>query len=162
MPEEAENSFQQVKSALSSETVATYPRSDRVYLLIVDAATGTPEAKGGLGAILCQTDAKGEHRVISYASRALTNNEKNYTPFTLKMQAACWGMNYFSTYLKGHKFILFIDHKPLEKLSTVYTKTLARINEYMGTYNFETRHEKGYEIGYYLSRHPINEVVFGY
>jgi hypothetical protein len=56
--------------------VVAYPRSDRVFSLIVDAATGTPEAKGGLGAILCQTDAKGEPRVISYSSRALTDSEK--------------------------------------------------------------------------------------
>jgi hypothetical protein len=119
---EAESSFQQLKSALCSEPVVVYPRSDRCYSLIVDAATGTPEAKGGLGAILCQTNAKGEPRVISYASRALTDSEKNYTPFLLEMQAACWGMDHFITYLKGHNFILFTNHKPLEKLSTVHTK----------------------------------------
>ena len=58
------------------------------------------------------------------------------------MQAACWGLDHFSTYLKVHKFILFTNHKPLETLSTVHTKTLARINEYMGTYNFKIRHKK--------------------
>jgi hypothetical protein len=79
------------------------------------------------------------------------------------MQAAYWGMHHFSTYLKGHKFILFTDHKPLEKLSTVQTKTLARINEYMGTYNFDIRHKKGNEMpADYLSRHPIDEISFRY
>jgi hypothetical protein len=129
MPEKDEKSFQLLKSALYSEPVIAYPKSDKVYSLIVDAATGNPEAKGGLGVILCQTDAKGEPRLISYASRALTDSEKNYTPFLLEMQAECWGMDYFSTYLKGHKFTLFTNHKPLEKLSTVHMKTLARINE---------------------------------
>ncbi len=60
MPEAAEKLFQQLKTALFSEPVVAYPRSNRVYSLIVDAATSTLEAKGGLGAILCQTDAKGE------------------------------------------------------------------------------------------------------
>jgi len=31
------------------------------------------------------------------------------------MLAASWAMDYFDTYLKGRKFKLFTDHKPLEK-----------------------------------------------
>jgi transposase InsO family protein len=43
------------------------------------------------------------------------------------MQAAIFGMDYFETYLRGRKFALYTDHKPLCKLSTVHTKTLNRL-----------------------------------
>jgi hypothetical protein len=75
-------------------------------LALVDAATGTKEEKGGLGVILYQTDNKGHLRVISYANRVLSFREKYYTPFHLKVQAACWGMDHFRMLLSGQKFIL--------------------------------------------------------
>jgi hypothetical protein len=53
----------------------------------VDASTGTSEMKSGLGAILCQTDEKGEERIIAYTSRQLLKHEKNYTPFLVEIQA---------------------------------------------------------------------------
>jgi hypothetical protein len=76
----------------------------------VDAATDTEDQKGGLGAILCQTDEKGNPRVIYYTSRALSINEKNYTPFLLETQAACWVKDNFSTFLKRSKINSL--HKP--------------------------------------------------
>ena len=46
-----------------------YPRKDRPYSLIVDACTGNYKNMGGMGAILCQTDKKGNEKVIAYASK---------------------------------------------------------------------------------------------
>ncbi len=40
------------------------------------------------------------------------------------MQAAIFGMETFEVHLKGRQFKLFTDHKPLEKLGKVHTKTL--------------------------------------
>jgi hypothetical protein len=40
------------------------------------------------------------------------------------MQAAIFGMEMFEVHLKGRLFKLFTDHKPLEKLVKVHTKTL--------------------------------------
>jgi hypothetical protein len=76
LPEKALNAFETLKNALCSEPVIAYPRSDRTFSLIVDAATGKKKKKGGLGEIICQTDKQGDPRVISYASRALTISEK--------------------------------------------------------------------------------------
>ena len=39
------------------------------------------------------------------------------------MDAAIWGMNHFKTYVVGKHFALFTDHKPLETLGKVHTKT---------------------------------------
>ncbi len=91
------------------------------------------KSPGGLGAILTQINQAGEHCVIAYASRKLQKHECNYTPFSLEMQAAIWGMDHFGTYLRGRKFTLFTDHRPLEKLGNV------RSSGNFPTLNFSTR-----------------------
>jgi hypothetical protein len=67
-------------------------------------------------------------------------------PFLLEMQAAIWGMEHFSTYLRGRKFTLYTDHRPLEKLGKVHTKTLNRLQEAMNTFDFEIIYKKGSEM----------------
>ena len=46
-----------------------YPRKDRTYAVLVDAATGTPEVDGGMGTILAQIDPHGTFHAIAYASK---------------------------------------------------------------------------------------------
>ena len=109
LPPAALNAFQALKTALCSQPIVAYPRKDRPYALLVDAAVGTTtktangdietKQEGGLGAILCQSDEHGKFHVIAYASRALSKHEKNYTPFLLKMQAVCWGIQHFDVHL---------------------------------------------------------------
>jgi hypothetical protein len=94
-----------------------FPKSDRQYALITDAATGTADTRGGIGAILTQVDKDGNLHAISFASRQLKDHEMNYSPFLLEAATAVSGMDFFNEYLKGKRFILFTDHKPLEKLT---------------------------------------------
>ena len=58
-PPPALQSFKELQTALCSEPVVNYPRKDRPYALIVDAASGNDKAEGGLGAVLCQADPQG-------------------------------------------------------------------------------------------------------
>jgi len=81
LPEDALKAFRELQSILCSEPVVDYPRKNRPYSLITDAALGDEKNDGGLGAILTQQNEKGEHCVIAYASRKLQKHEKNYTPF---------------------------------------------------------------------------------
>jgi hypothetical protein len=60
--------FKVLQQQLTSEPVMAFPRSDRHYTLITDAATGTVDSAGGLGAILMQMDVQGNHFTISFAS----------------------------------------------------------------------------------------------
>ena len=94
LPPDARQAFDELKAILLSELVMSYPRQDRPWALITDAALGDSDQKrpGGLGAILTQTDKKGEHHVIAYTSSNLAPAEKNYTLFLLEMQASLWGM----------------------------------------------------------------------
>ena len=144
---------------MCSEPIVAYPRRNRTYTLITNASLGLAVKPAGLGAILTQLDEKGDHHVIAYESRKLQKHECNYTPFLLEMQAALWGMDHFDTYLRGRLFILFTDHQPLEKLGKVHTKTLNRLQEAMGRYNFEIMYKKGSEMpADYLSRNVVAAV----
>ena len=159
LPIDSLKSFRELQTILCSEPVIGYPRRDRDYALITDAALGDDKNPGGLGAILTQIDQKGEHVVIAYASRKLQKHEKNYTPFLIEMQAAIWGMEHFHTYLRGRHFTLFTDHKPLEKLGKVHNKTLNRLQEIMNTYDFEIIYKKGSEMpADFLSRNVISSI----
>ncbi len=134
--------FNELQFALCSEPVVNYPRKDRPYALIVDASTGGEKNEGGFGAILCQADERGKLHVIAFASLSLSKHEKNYTPFLAELYACCWGINHFNVYLRVHKFTLDTDHKPLEKLSTVHTKTYNRLQQIMNEHNFLIKHKK--------------------
>ena len=132
-----------------------FPRADRQYALITDAATGTADTPGGLGAILTQKDKFDNFYAISYASRQLKDHEKNYSPFLLESAAAVWGMDTFNEYLKGKQFILYTDHKPLEKMGHLHTKTMNRLQSALLEHDFVIQYKKG-EImpADYLSRLP--------
>jgi hypothetical protein len=115
LPEKALKAFYILQKQLTSGLVMAFPKSDRQYALITDAATGTADTPGGLGAILTHGDKEGNFHAISFASRQLKDHEMNYSPFLLEAAAAVWGMDFFNEYLKGKRFILYTDHKPLEK-----------------------------------------------
>ncbi len=99
-----------------------FPRADRQYALITDAATGMADTPGGLRAILTQKDEFHTFFAISYASLQLKEHEKNYSPTLLESAAAVWDMDVFNEYLKGETFVLFMDHKPLKKWATYILK----------------------------------------
>ncbi|MBM3429159.1 MAG: hypothetical protein FJX95_10300, partial [Bacteroidetes bacterium] len=158
LPPNAMKAFQTLQQQLISKPVIGFPRRDKPYQLYVDAATGNEDHDGGLGGILCQIQENEKPVVIAYASRSLSKHERNYTPFLLEMTAAVWAMDHFDNYLRGKHFTLFTDHKPLEKLGKVHTKTLNRLQQAMMDYSFVVQHKAGKEMpADYLSRH-VNEI----
>jgi hypothetical protein len=80
-----------------------------------------------MGAVLLQ-EQKDKTEQVVYASRGLKDHKVNYPAFPLKKAAACWGIDYFDTYLTPPKqFPLCTDHRPLETMSTVHKKTLNNL-----------------------------------
>jgi hypothetical protein len=138
--------FRSLQEMLCAEPVMAYPRYDRTYALIVDASTGTDQKEGGMGAILCQIDKNGKFHALSYASKQLIKHEKNYSPFLLEMDAVVWAMEYYQEYLRGRRFIMYTDHKPLETMGTLHTKTMNRLQLAMMDFDFEIRYKKGSEM----------------
>jgi Integrase zinc binding domain/RNase H-like domain found in reverse transcriptase len=73
----------------------------------------------------------------------------------LEAAAAVWGMETFNEYLRGKQFILFTDHKPLEKLRPLHTKTPNRLQTALLEHNFVVQYKKGTNMPTdYLSRLP--------
>jgi hypothetical protein len=101
LPDQALQAFYALKKQLTLEPVMAFPKADRQYALITDAAMGTADTPGGLGAILTQVDKEGNFYAISFASRQLKDHKKNYSPFLLEATATVWGMDFFNEYLKG-------------------------------------------------------------
>jgi hypothetical protein len=51
-------------------------------------------------------------------------------------------MDVFNEYLKGKKFILFTDHKPLEKMGHLHTKTMNRLQAALLEHDFVIQYQK--------------------
>jgi hypothetical protein len=155
LPEQALQAFYALQKQLTSDPVMAFPKADWQFALITDAATGTADTPGGLGAILTQVDKAGNFYAISFASHQLKDHEKNYSPFLLEAVAAVWGMDFFNEYLKGKRFILYTDHKPLEKLGHLHSKTLNRLQTALLEHDFVIQYKKGSNMpADYLSQLP--------
>lgn len=164
LPERAKRAFEDLKNQLCSEPILAFPHPNRPFTLETDAAAGDEEQLGGLGAILLQENEKGDKRVVSYASRVLKEAERNYSAYLLEMQAIIFGLETNHVYLHGQAhFVVLTDHKPLEKLDKVHTKTLNRLQELMSHYFFELRYRPGIEnsAADALSRNAVNALGVG-
>ena len=95
----------------------------------------------GLGAVLQQT-VKGSERVVSFASRALHQHEKNYSTIEKEMLAIVWAKGHFRFYLYGKPFLLKTDHQPLVCLKSMKEPQgrLARWLAAIAEYEFSVQH----------------------
>jgi hypothetical protein len=77
------------------------------------------------------------------------------------MQAAIFEMETFEVNLKGQHFKLFTDHKPLEKLGKVHTKTLNHLQQMMNLFSFDIIYKQGDEMpADFLSQNAVNSIQF--
>lgn len=80
----------------------------------------------GLGAVLTQ-----DGKIISYASKGLSDVEKRYSQTEKEALAIVWGIEHFHLYLFGSEFIMTTDHKPLEIIfNNPRSKPPARIERW--------------------------------
>jgi hypothetical protein len=77
------------------------------------------------------------------------------------MQAAIFGMETFEVHLKGRHFKLFTDHKRLEKLGKVHTKTLNWLQQMMNLFSFEVIYKRRDEMpAKFLSQNAVDAINF--
>ena len=113
-----------------------------------------------MGAVLAQRLPNDKEVVLAYASRSLKPNEQNYSAYLLEAAASSWAIDHYSVFLRGRPFTLFTDHKPLESLSKIHTKTLNRLQQQMLEYDFDIRYKEGKTnvIADALSRNTVDEI----
>ena len=115
--EECEQAFQFLKNAITSAPILAIADPKISYELHTDAS------RSGLGAALYQKH-NGCLRPVAYASRGLSNTERNYPAHKLEFLALKWSITEkFSDYLYGSHFLVLTDNNPL-----TYVMTSARLD----------------------------------
>ena len=105
-----QQAFERLKSYLTSAPVLAYPDFSRDFILETDACVL------GLGAILSQRQEDGSIHPIAYASRSLSQPEKNYGITELETLAVVWAFSHFRAYLYGHKVTVYTDHSAVKAI----------------------------------------------
>ena len=136
-----EEACQNIVYKLTHAPVLAFADSAKHYILHVDASLN------GLGAVLNQEYPEGI-RPVAFASRKLSQAERNYPVHQLEFLALKWAVvDKFHDYLYGAKFTVRTDNNPL-----TYVLTTARLNATghrwlaaLSTYDFSIRYKPGRE-----------------
>lgn len=139
--EECQQTFEALKSKLTTAPVLAYADFSLPFILEVDAS------HGGLGAVLSQ-EQEGRVRPIAYASRGLRPTERNmanYSSMKLEFLALKWAMTEkFREYLLGHKCLVYTDNNPLSHLSTAKLgATEQRWAAQLASFDFDVKYRSG-------------------
>ena len=140
--EPCQNAFKELKRALTSPPVLTYPVYSKPFIVEVDASND------GLGAVLSQ-EQDGKIRPIAYASRGLRGTEKNmhnYSSRKLELLALKWAVTKkFREYLISSTFTVLTDNNPLTYLQTKgkLKAVEQRWASELANFNFELKYGAG-------------------
>ena len=137
LPEEAQKAFKDLQQALSQRPLLVWPDLNKEMELYVDASDYA------VSSCLAQRDDQGEPKVIGYHSRQLQKHEKAYSSYVNEQLACCDGVEHWHQYLKGQRFKLFTDNKPICTLSSKNQRTLNRLQLLLTSYDFEMLHIEG-------------------
>ena len=156
--EECEQAFKHVKdSLLKDDNLLAHYDPKAKLSLAVDASPV------GLGAVISQVTGSGE-RPIEFASRSLTQAEKNYSQIDREALAIIFGVRKFHQYLYGREFTLCTDNQPLSHIMArkkgLPSLAAARVQRWaieLAAYTFTVCHRPGKQNGNAdaLSRLPL-------
>ena len=159
-----EQSFQQLKLAITSPAVLVLPEPSRPYTIRTDAS------QVGIGGVLLQTQTPGPtqgstspiYRLIAFVSRSLKPAEKKYSAIELEAFAIWWCVTQkFRTYVEGQQFFLETDHKPLLSLmkKPYHNRRIERWMTTLQQYDMLINHIPGNEntTADALSRYPVDK-----
>lgn len=135
-----EEAFQTIKQAMADVQKLGFYDARLKTAVIADASPM------GLGAMLVQTDKFGVERVISFASKSLTDTEKRYCQTEKEALALVWAVEKFQFYLLGKKFDLVTDCKALSYLFTPRSRPCPRIERWvlrLQCFDYEVVHIRG-------------------
>ncbi|GFR26998.1 uncharacterized protein K02A2.6 [Trichonephila clavata] len=99
--------FEQIKKEICSPKVLVHYDPSLPLTLASDASPV------GIGCVLSHVYPDSSERPIAFASRTLSGSEKKYSQIDKEALSIVWAVKKFYLYLKGRRFTLITDHKPL-------------------------------------------------
>lgn len=150
--ETQEEAFQCVKKLVSDSPLLAYYDPNKELTLENDAS------EYGLGSALLQ-----DGQPIAFASRSLSQSEKNYAQIEKELLAVVYGLQKFHHYTYGRNVTVITDHKPLVAISNKplhkAPKRLQSLLLKAQTYNFDIQYKPGKQIPISdaLSRAPVSK-----
>ncbi|XP_037915018.1 uncharacterized protein K02A2.6-like [Hermetia illucens] len=136
--------FDNVRHMIASARHLTpYDHTKPLYL-------ATDASDVGLGAVLYHQDEANNELPIAYASRKLNEAEQKYATIDKEALAIFFAVKKFDPYLRGTKFTLITDHKPLQhllgdkrNLQKIVNNRLTRWALMLGAYNYDIQYRQG-------------------
>ncbi|KFD50051.1 hypothetical protein M513_09011 [Trichuris suis] len=143
-----DKSFTAVKQLLTSESVLVPFYTSPLTILTREA----PPC--GTGAVLSQIQENGTEAKIAFASRTLTQTERNYAQIDREALALISGVKKFYHFLYGRPSTLVTDHKPLLGLFSpskctpdMLSPCTLRWSILLNAYSFKLVHKPGAQLG---------------
>ncbi|GFT90438.1 retrovirus-related Pol polyprotein from transposon 297 [Trichonephila clavipes] len=109
---EAENAFQEWKTALCGITELQVPDIEKPYYLHTDASQTV------VGCCLGQLDGEDNIHPIVFGSQKLNPSQQKWPTIERESYAIIWALKRFETLLCGAKIFLLTDHNPLVFLTS--------------------------------------------
>ena len=136
--DEAEESFERLKTALVTSPVLAMPNEHDEFVLDTDASLFA------IGAVLSQVQ-DGVERVIAYGSKRLKRAESNYCTTRRELWAVVHFVRQYRCYLLGRKFRIRSDHAALVWLRRLKEPVgqQARWLEELENYDYHIEHRAG-------------------
>ena len=136
--EEHQQSFDDLKVALTSSPVFGLPNSRDMFILDTDASNYA------IGAELIQVQ-EGEERVIAYGSYSLSPEQINYCTTRKELLALIRFTRQYRHYLLGRQFLVRTDHNSLRWLLNFRNPEgqLARCMEELSQFDMVVKHRLG-------------------
>ena len=153
--EEANNALIQIKEKLASPDVIHFPDYTQTFYLTTDASL---HAVGF--ALMQNVDDKA--RLIRVGSRTLTDAQTRWSTIEREAYGILYAIKDCEYYLKGRKFILKTDHKPLIFMDMKVSKNakVARWTDYLSGFQFLVQYLPGKDnqLADFFSRQPHDKM----
>ena len=130
--DQCQEAFEQLKKALMSSDILTYPIPGLRFIL---------DTYVSVGAVLSQ-EQDGRERVIAYMSRAINKLEQLYCPTRKELLAVIYALRSFHSYLYGQYVLLRTDNSAVSWLRQLKNPTgqVATWIQEVETYNLTIQH----------------------
>lgn len=136
--DKCQESFDDLKRALTSEPILQFPRFNEKFILTTDSSNDA------IGAVLSQGGI-GNDLPISYFSRTLNKSQMNFSTTEKELLAIVEACKHYRCYLYGQTFDIVCDHKPLQWLHNCKdpSSRLLRWRLKLLDYEYEIHYKKG-------------------